>query len=66
MNAKSWQPLERVTIRCVSSSPGHDRQRTSGYTTDMPPKRIDGMLKVEVKLDNGKIVLLPTQLVQKI
>jgi hypothetical protein len=66
MNAKSWQPLERVNIRGVQSSVRHDRLRTSGYTTEKPPARVDGMVKVEVKLDNGKIVLLPTQLVQKI
>lgn len=67
MKASDWKPQQPVQlIKAVGNNSNHDRLKNAGYTTDRPPEKIDKLIKVEVKLDDGTLVLLPINVLQNI
>lgn len=66
MKADSWQPNQRVSIAQAGRNfnTSDDRRKAKGTTTDRPPEKIDGLIRAEIKLDDGRIVFRPVQLIQ--
>jgi hypothetical protein len=67
MKAIHWKPNQRVKINRIGSRRGNrSRLRNGGTTTDRSPEKIDSLIKVEVKLDDGDLVMLPVHLLSNI
>lgn len=68
MKASDWQPNQRVSIAQAGRnfSTSDDRRKASGTTTSRPPEKIDGLIRAEIQLEDGRIVFRPVQLVQPV
>ena len=65
MKAIHWKPNQRVRIHKIGNRiTNQNLARNSGSTTDRSPEKIDGLIKIEVKLDDGDLVLLPVQMIE--
>lgn len=65
MKAAHWKPKQRVRIHKIGNRiTNQNHARNSGCTTESQPEKIDGLIKIEVLLDDGDLVMLPVQMIE--